>query len=125
MNDQTLRSVRSILVVEDEPAIRVMLETMLEDLPVAVTMVATADEGFLALQSQAWELIITDVQTPGRSNGIELASAAIELQPKIQVIVMSGYHNAMGHPLPPGASFMSKPWSLEDFYALVDFHLSK
>ncbi|MGR6497966.1 response regulator [Pseudomonas fulva] len=124
MNNKTQATIQSILVVEDEPAIRMMIETMLEDLPVAVTLVATADEGFHALHSQIWRLIITDVQTPGRSNGIELASAALAHQPEIQVIVMSGYHNAMGLPLPEGASFLSKPWSLKEFYELVEFHLS-
>nr|WP_236165683.1 response regulator [Pseudomonas fulva] len=124
MNNKTQSAIQTILVVEDEPAIRVMIETMLEDLPVAVTLVATADEGFQALHSQTWRLIITDVQTPGRSNGIELARAALAHLPVVQVIVMSGYHNAMGLPLPAGASFLSKPWSLEEFYELVKFHLS-
>ncbi|MDP9666345.1 response regulator [Pseudomonas sp. SWI7] len=125
MNSNNSPLIQAVLVVEDEPAIREMLANMLEDFPVAITSVATADEGFLELYRQPWALLITDVQTPGRTNGIELASAARKHQPEIEVIVMSGYHNALGLPLPPNVSFLAKPWSLDDLYALVEVYLAK
>jgi len=125
MDNKKHPAVHSVLIVEDEPAIRVMLEIMLEDMPVTVTAVATADEGLEELYRQHWHLIITDVQTPGSANGLHLARAARQHQPQVEVIVMSGYHNAMGLPLPPGVSFLAKPWTLTEFYTLVESHLAK
>lgn len=117
--------IRAVLVVEDEPAIREMLTNLLEDFPVAITSVATADAGFLELFRQPWALLITDVRTPGETNGIELASAACKHQPQIEVIVMSGYHSLLSQPLPPNVSFLAKPWSLDDLLRLVEVHLAK
>lgn len=124
MNTKTRTPPYAILLVEDEPAIRDLIEIMLEGLPVEITSVCTADEGLLALHSQPWSLIITDVQTPGKAKGFHLATAARQHLPQVQVIVMSGYNDDIGVPLPPGVSFLAKPWRLDDFYALVTFHLA-
>lgn len=114
----------AILLVEDEPAIRDMIEIILEDLSAEITSVATVDEGLVALKGQSWDLIIADVQTPGHANGFHLAHVARQHLPQTGVILMSGYHDEAGVPLAPGVSFIAKPWKLDDFNALITFYLA-
>lgn len=71
-----------------------------------VTAVATADDGNEALRKQDWTLLITDVQTPGLLNGVDLAWMASQQKPQTRVIVMSGYYEFAGRVLPPGARFL-------------------
>lgn len=124
MNNAPRTSPYAILLVEDEPAIGELIEIMLEDLSAEITSVATADEGLVALQRQSWDLIITDVQTPGRANGFHLAHVARQYLPQVGVILMSGYYDEVGTAVAPGISFLAKPWTLDDFYALVTQYLA-
>ena len=108
-----------VLLVEDEPVLNEMMTMMLEEMGAMVTSMRTAEEGLQALLLHDWSLIITDVRTPGRINGIELAVAARMQLPIAGIIVMSGYHDQLGTPLSPGISFLPKPWPLKGFLELV------
>lgn len=125
MNKTTHTPPHAILLIEDEPAIREMIKIILEDLPAEITSVATADEGIVALQRQPWNLIIADVQTPGRYDGFHLAHVARQHLPQTGIILMSGYYGEFDAPRSPGLSFIEKPWKVDDFYALVTFHLAE
>ena len=113
----------AILLVEDEPAIRELLTFALEDMGAVVKAVATADEGLAMLQEHSWALLLTDVQTPGRLDGLQLAWAARERLPHVRIVVMSGYHERMAAPLPRDAVFLPKPWSLDALYTTIDAQL--
>ncbi|MDG9892044.1 MULTISPECIES: response regulator [Pseudomonas] len=108
-----------VLLVEDEPALNDLVAMMLEDMGARVTSVCTADEGLLALRSQNWTLLITDVRTPGHITGLDLAMEAKQLFPMTGVIVMSGHYDPVGTPLPRGISFLPKPWPLNTFFEMV------
>lgn len=114
----------AILLVEDEPAIRDIIEIILEDLSAEITSVATVEKGLVALQRQPWDLIIADVQMPGHTNGFHLAHLAREHLPQVGVILMSGYYDEADVPLTPGVSFIAKPWNLDDFCALITSYLA-
>ncbi|CAG8865731.1 Response regulator receiver protein CpdR [Pseudomonas fluorescens] len=113
----------AILLVEDEPAIRELLVFALEDMGAIVEAVATADEGLTRLQEHPWALLLTDVQTPGRLDGLQLAWAAHEQTPHMRIVVMSGYHERMAAALPEHAVFLPKPWSLDAFYTTINAQL--
>ena len=115
----------SVLLVEDEPALREMITMLLEDLGASVTALATADEGIAALKLQEWSLVITDVRTPGVATGLHLAWIARKELPDTAIIVSSGFHPEMNEALPTGIEFLQKPWSLERFTECVKPHLTQ
>lgn len=115
----------AILLVEDEPAIRDLLVFALEDMGAVVTPVATADEGLAQLERHPWALLLTDVQTPGVLDGLQLAWAAHERMPELRIVVMSGYHVRMAAPLPQDAVFLPKPWSMDAFYTTINAQLGR
>lgn len=99
--------------------IRELLTLYLEDWGAIVTAVATADDGNEALSKQDWTLLLTDVQTPGLLNGVDLAWMASQLNPQTRIIVMSGYYEFAGRVLPPGAQFLPKPWPITRLQELL------
>ena len=109
----------TVLLVEDEPMIRELLTLYLEEWGAMVTAVATADDGNEALRKQDWTLLITDVQTPGLFNGVDLAWMASQQKPQTRIIVMSGYYEFAGRVLPPGARFLPKPWPITQLQELL------
>ena len=109
----------TVLIVEDEPMIRELLTLYLEDWGAIVTAVATADDGNEALRTQDWTLLLTDVQTPGLLNGVDLAWMASQQKPQTRIIVMSGYYEYAGSVLPPGAQFLPKPWPITRLQELL------
>lgn len=114
-----------ILLVEDERMIRDLIVFALEDLGAQVTAVATADEGLAALDQGQWSLLLTDVQTPGDLDGLQLAWCAAQRAPNTAVIVMSGYHDRINAPMPADALFLAKPWSIEQFYRTIECQLAR
>lgn len=115
----------SILVVEDAPIIRALLIDALADTGALVRAVGTAEHGLAAIIEQSWSLLLTDVETPGSIDGVELAWLTSVKRPDTSIIVMSGRYDLMGRELPGGAQFLPKPWLLEDLMAAVGSHLPK
>lgn len=115
----------AVLIVEDEPLIRELLTLYLEDWGAVVTAVATADAGKLELMKRDWALLLTDVQTPGLLNGVDLAWIASQLNPEIRLIVMSGYYDFVGRALPSNAVFLPKPWPATKLQELIYDQLSQ
>lgn len=115
----------SILVVEDDPIIRALLTDALADTGALVSAVATAEQGLDAMIEKPWSLLLTDVETPGSIDGLELAWLTSEKRPDTSIIVMSGRYDLMGRELPGGAQFLLKPWLLQDLMAAVGDHLPK
>ncbi|WP_085677704.1 MULTISPECIES: response regulator [unclassified Pseudomonas] len=108
-----------VLVVEDEPMIRELLTLYLEDWGASVTAVATADEGREILDNEDWALLLSDVQTPGLLNGVDLAWITNQQAPRTRIIVMSGYYEFAGRVLPEGAVFLPKPWPLTRLHEVI------
>jgi CheY-like chemotaxis protein len=80
---------RNILLVDDEPSIRLVLKAVLESVGYAVT---TAEDGFVALRSirnNVPDLLISDLRMPNM-NGFELLAVVREKFPKVPVIAISG-----------------------------------
>src|SRR5262245_40110545 len=74
----------TILVVDDEPDVREMLQEALTDMACDVTTAASAREALAAMEQSAPDLVITDVHMRGMS-GVELC-AAIKADPRYQLI---------------------------------------
>ncbi|UTL92355.1 response regulator [Pseudomonas fluorescens] len=115
--------VSKILIVEDDPILRLLISEMLSCSGALVKCVATADEGLALVASELWSLIITDVQTPGDINGIDLARAIRAAHQDVPVIVTSGRTDMLVPEAVPGALFISKPWDVDCLQALVENNL--
>jgi CheY-like chemotaxis protein len=112
-----------ILVVEDEPDVRLSTVGMLEEL--GYTVVEAAD-GASALQLLAdrpeIRLLFTDVGLPGGMNGRQLAEKARETRPDLKVLYTTGYaRNAIIHHgrLDPGVELMIKPFTFAALAAKI------
>jgi DNA-binding response OmpR family regulator len=102
-----------ILVVEDESDVRELLVEFLRDAGFDVTEASTADAAIPLLELDDIRILVTDINMPGRLDGIDLACAARQRCPRIPVIFMSGRpaklaeSRRMDHP----AAFLQKPFS--------------
>lgn len=100
-----------ILVVEDEPLVRLILTEILSEAGYRVIEAANADEALLLLDARPdTRLMITDVRMPGSLDGFALARLAVRRWPGIGVIVTSGHALPDEGDLPARAAFLSKPW---------------
>jgi signal transduction histidine kinase len=82
----------NILVVEDDPQVLEFAASQLRSLGYVATPAATAAEALMLLeQSQSYDALFTDVVLPKGMSGIELANKVKSLNPKLKVLLTSGY----------------------------------
>jgi PAS domain S-box-containing protein len=121
----SLRSEAShtILVVDDEPSIRMLLTDALEDIGFDVIEAHDGPTGLAILQSDAVvDLLVTDVGLPGGMNGRQLADAARVTRPGLNVLFITGYaENAIigNGQLAPGMQVLTKPFVVETLASRV------
>jgi PAS domain S-box-containing protein len=113
----------TVLVVDDEPTVRMLIGDTLAELGYRAIEVADAASGLKVLDSDVnIDLLITDVGLPGGMNGKEMSDAARAKRPKLKVLFITGYaENAAitnGH-LEPGMDVMSKPFSMDKLAARI------
>ena len=101
---------KTVLVVEDDPFLRIVAEEMFAAAGFEVESVHRADQAvdIVAQRSEQTAFLFTDVQTPGPIDGIDLARLVKTHWPHVEVLVTS---KAV---LPDGVRFTSKPWSHKD-----------
>jgi PAS domain S-box-containing protein len=105
----------TVLVVDDEPTVRMLVMEVLEELGYHAIEAADGASGLTVLQSAARiALLITDVGLPGGMNGRQMADAARVGRPDLRILFITGYaENAVvgnGH-LDPGMHVMTKPYA--------------
>jgi PAS domain S-box-containing protein len=113
----------TVLVVDDEPTVRMLVTEILEDLGYTAIEAAEGAGGLRVLQSDARiDLLVTDVGLPGGMNGRQLADAGRLVRPDLQVLFITGYaENAVigdGH-LEPGMHVLTKPFAMETLAARI------
>jgi light-regulated signal transduction histidine kinase (bacteriophytochrome) len=112
----------TVLVVDDEAVVRLLVREVLEDLGFSVIEAEDGPGGLSLLQStQRVDLLVTDVGLPGL-NGRQLADAARVIRPGLKVLFITGYaaNAAMGSGvLETGMAILTKPFSLEALAAKI------
>jgi len=107
----------TVLVIDDEPSIRMLVTEVLEDLGYAAIEAADGPSGLRVLQSDARiDLLVTDVGLPGGMNGRQVADAARVTRPGIKVLFITGYaeNAAVGNGyLDAGMQVLTKPFLME------------
>jgi PAS domain S-box-containing protein len=113
----------TVLVIDDEPTLRMLVIEVLEELGYAALEAADGPAGLAVLRSDARiDLLVTDVGLPGGMNGRQVADAARQARPGLKVLFITGYaENALishGH-LDPGMHVMTKPFAMETLAARI------
>lgn len=113
----------TILVVDDEPTIRMLAVEVLKDLGYTAIEAADGANGLKLLESdRRIDLLVSDVGLPGGINGRQLADAARALRPELKVLFITGYaENAVfshGH-LDAGYEVLTKPFAMEIFASRI------
>ncbi|MFC0385998.1 PAS domain-containing protein [Muricoccus vinaceus] len=108
---------QTVLVVDDEPTVRMLVTEVLEDLGYTALEAADGVAGLQVLQSDVRiDLLVTDVGLPGGLNGRQVADAARVARPALRVLFITGYaENAVlshGH-LSPGMHVLTKPFAID------------
>ena len=107
----------TVLVVDDEPTVRMLITEVLADMGFAALEAADGASGLAVLQSEARvDLLVSDVGLPGGMNGRQMADAARAMRPDLKVLFITGYaENAVvgnGH-LEAGMHVLTKPFAME------------
>ncbi|MBZ6411620.1 MAG: response regulator [Methylobacterium sp.] len=107
----------TVLIVDDEPTVRMLVTEVLEDLGYTAIEAADGAAGLRVLQSDARiDLLVTDVGLPGGMNGRQMADAGRALRPGLKVLFITGYaeNAALGTgQLEPGTAVLTKPFVVE------------
>lgn len=103
-----------VLVVEDEPLVRMGIVDHLEESGFTVLEAADADEAIDTLvKNLDIRIVFTDVDMPGGMDGLKLAAAIRTRWPPIKIVVTSGHRKVNVDDLPVAAQFIAKPYSFD------------
>ena len=107
----------TVLLIEDEPSVRMLVTTLLEDLGYKAIQAVDGLAGLRVLQSRIpIDLLISDVGLPGNMNGRQVADAARSLRPELKVLLITGFAESRilrEEHLDPGMHVMSKPFAMD------------
>lgn len=113
----------TILIVDDEPTVRMLLMDVLSDLNYRVIEAGDSVAGLKVLRSDVHiDLLITDVGLPGGMNGRQMADAGREVRPMLKTLFITGYaeNAAIGdEQLGPGMQVLTKPFAIDTLTSRV------
>ncbi len=109
-----------ILLVDDEPAIRVLVARQLGRLGFTPVVAATGEEALALSQNDSFRVVITDLEMSGMG-GLALLQRLSPLQPQARFLVLTGRGPVAGELLPRGhrIRIFSKPWDERELAAAV------
>jgi|MDSW01.1.fsa_nt_gb two-component system response regulator AtoC len=116
MTTETSSPSLQILVVDDEPGMREMLEMLLSGRGHEVTLCASGEQALLKLSEHAFDLVLTDVKMPGMT-GVELLERIQENGLPLSVIMMSAFvdiDTAIQAMHMGAADYVSKPFKADE-----------
>jgi CheY-like chemotaxis protein len=122
-DQEAARGSETVLVVEDQKDVRLLVTRSLNAYGYRVLATANAEEALACAQAHDGRihLLLTDVVMPGM-DGKELAARLAKLQPEIRVLYMSGYpESVIAHKgiLDPGIDYIQKPFTPDALAARV------
>ncbi|HEX2545581.1 MAG TPA: response regulator, partial [Ramlibacter sp.] len=114
----TAPSTVRVLLVEDQQDLRETTQQLLQMLGAYTVAVACADDAEAALETERYDLLLTDVSLPGR-DGIALAVSARQRHPDLYIAFATGYAGAREFPPGLAQSVLAKPYSIEELQQLL------
>ncbi len=117
----------SILVVDDEDALRTVLSSELMNEGYEVRTAADGDEAISELDKAGYDLVLLDIKMP-RMNGFEVLKYIREKHGKSKVVMLTGFadlKNAIESKKLGADDFVSKPYDLVDLLTTIERVLSE
>lgn len=100
-----------VLVVEDEALLRMLAADILEDEGFIVLEAVAAEEALAILECRGdIGVLFTDVNMPGKMDGLTLATHVAERWPHIRLVVTSGRQGLTTDEIPDDGRFIAKPY---------------
>jgi PAS domain S-box-containing protein len=121
---EPLGGTETVLVVEDEPSLRMLTRAVLEPQGYRVLEAANGVDALRVWEEHqgSVQLLLTDIIMPGSMSGLELATRLQASNPKLRVIFTSGYSADIAGPqlhLQEGQNFIQKPSSPQQLLQTV------
>jgi CheY-like chemotaxis protein len=109
-----------VLVVEDEPLLRMNTVDMVEDAGFDVVEAANAKQAMSILEGRDdISIILSDIEMPPGMDGMELVAIVRNRWPPIEIILVSGQLASDEVHLPERGVFFSKPYRSHDLVAVM------
>ena len=103
-----------VLVVEDEPILRLHALDIVEEAGFTAIEARNADEAIAILENRSdIALLFTDINMPGTMDGLKLAHAVRNRWPPIKIVVVSGHVEVDVSELPTHSRFFGKPFEAQ------------
>ena len=126
MFESEVHAKSAILVVDDEELLRLNAADLLEDNGYAVIEAANAEDALRRLERRPdVRLLFTDIQMPGRIDGIELARLVHERWPHILLVMTSGQEQPSRAEIPDEGRFIAKPYRAGELLGQVNKMLTR
>ena len=111
---------KEVLVVEDEPMVRMVAADALADRGIMAWEAGDAGEALVVLDEHPnIGLVFTDVNMPGDMDGLDLAFEVNARRPDVCLIVTSGAVSVPESELPDHGTFLAKPYPTERLVSIV------
>ncbi|VVM42136.1 hypothetical protein PS645_00302 [Pseudomonas fluorescens] len=104
-----------VIVIEDDPTLRALMEEIVSDVGGTAISFGTADDAltYLLQTHEQCRLVIVDYGLPGQIQGIEFIEMVGSRWPSTSAILTSGYL-IDPETIPASSIYLHKPWSLDD-----------
>jgi CheY-like chemotaxis protein len=114
-----------VLVVEDEPLVRMIAAEGLEDAGFQVLEAESAEDALRILSERPdVGVLFTDVNMPGKVDGVELARLVHERWPELRIVITSGRDYLKKAELPDDGRFVPKPYRTDEVASLIESMMS-
>ncbi|MFM0480592.1 ATP-binding protein [Paraburkholderia strydomiana] len=119
--DAVKSSARSVLLIEDNEDVAAGLSAVFLVLGWNVRHELTGDDALAVLETgKTFDLIVSDIQMPGKHNGLDIAEHVKARWPEQRFVLMTGYADEMERGKRLGYPILSKPFSVRELEALTD-----
>lgn len=113
----------SILVVDDDPVIRRLLQQRLSKEHYAVMVAEDGDRAISVMNSNTFDVVLTDLMMPGTIGGIEVLEAAKEINPTTEVVLITAHSSvdtAVAAMKKGAADYLEKPINFDELFLRLD-----
>ncbi|WP_298953525.1 response regulator [uncultured Methylobacterium sp.] len=119
---QAAAPMKLVLVVEDDPSVRDLAVSLLQDTVLDAVACETGEDAVELLRQRGGDvaMLFTDVRLPGGMDGLRLAETVSKLWPCVRLVVTSGFPDVRTDALPDNVVYLPKPWQAVDVLAQVD-----
>lgn len=112
----------SVLIIDDEPLMRLSMQDALKDAGYDVYAASTGDQGLERVKKGVFDLVITDLRLPG-ADGLQIVQACKQHSPRTEVIVITAYGSVETavEAMKLGAyDYIMKPFSMDELLLIVE-----